>query len=598
MCGIAAIYAYRREAPPADRDQLTKMHDALAPRGPDGEGLWFADDGRVAFAHRRLSIIDLSDAGAQPMQSADGALRIVFNGEIYNYRALRQQLIDDGAKFVSDSDTEVLLHLYARKGPAMVDALRGMFALAIWDQRRQGLFLARDPYGIKPLFFADDGRTIRVASQVKALLAGGGIDTAPAPAGHAGFFMFGYVPEPWTLYRGIEALPAGGSLWIDGSGRGEPRRWFNLTQELAEAGAARFEPEALAEALRDSVRHHLIADVPVGLFLSSGLDSATLVALASEIQGTSLRTVTLGFDEYRGSPDDEVPLAEEIARAYGAQHTTRRINAADFRGNADRLFAAMDQPSIDGVNSYFVSKATHEAGLKVAISGLGGDELFGGYEDFSQIPKLVRGLSPFRLLPGLGRALRWASAPMVSRWMSPKYAGLIEYGTQYGDAFLLRRSLFMPWELADIMDPDLAREGLAALDIRARLRQTAAPIASPRAKLTALESAWYMQNQLLRDSDWAGMAHSLEIRVPLVDIALLRALAPMINGARPPGKADMAASPAQALPEAVLNRKKTGFSVPVRDWLGADEPGTQERGLRGWARIVHGRLWQGETVTR
>jgi asparagine synthase (glutamine-hydrolysing) len=224
MCGIAAIFAYHPDAPPIDPAQLSRMHDTLAPRGPDGEGKWVADDSRVAFAHRRLSISDLSETGAQPMRSADGALQIVFNGEIYNYRALRDQLIAEGAVFVSNSDTEVLLHLYARKGPAMLDDLRGMFAFAISDERRKGPFLARDPYGIRPLYFADDGRTIRVASQVKALLTGSNIDTAPAPAEHAGFFLFGYVPEPWTLYRGIEALPAGGSLWIDNSGRGEPRR--------------------------------------------------------------------------------------------------------------------------------------------------------------------------------------------------------------------------------------------------------------------------------------------------------------------------------------------------------------------------------------
>ena len=595
MCGIAAIFAYHQDAPPVDRASLTAMHESLAPRGPDGEGLWFAAENRVAFAHRRLSIIDLSDSGAQPMASADGAFRIVYNGEIYNYRELREELIASGAVFVSDSDTEVLLHLYARKGPAMVDALRGMFAFAIWDERRKGLFLARDPYGIKPLYFADDGKTVRVASQVKALLAGGDIDTAPAPAGHAGFFLFGYVPEPHTLYRGIEALPSGGSLWIDTSGRGTPRRWFDLTAEIAEAAAAPFDRGALNQALRDSVRHHLIADVPVGVFLSAGRDSATLVALASEIKGASLQTVTLGFEEYRGTADDEVPLAEEIARAYGTQHTTRHINAGDFRSSAAHLFAAMDQPSIDGVNTYFVSKATHDAGLKVALSGLGGDELFGGYQNFGQIPKLVRGLSPFRLLPGLGQLLRWASAPVMGRMTSPKYAGLVEYGARYGDAYLLRRALFMPWELTSVMDPDLAREGLKDLDVRTRLRDTAAPLKTARAKLTALESAWYMRNQLLRDSDWAGMAHSLEIRVPLVDIALLRAVAPMLNGPQPPTKADMAASPAQPLPARILNRPKTGFSIPVRDWLGGGSlegapRDTSPRGLRGWAQHLYGQF--------
>ncbi len=568
------------------------MHDVLAPRGPDGEGLWFADDGRVALSHRRLSIIDLSEGGAQPMASADGSLRITYNGEIYNYRELRDGLIADGVSFRSDSDTEVLLHLYARMGPEMVRALRGMFAFAIRDEEKGSLFLARDPYGIKPLYIADDGKTVSVASQVRALLAGGGIDTEPDAAGHAGFFLFGSVPEPHTLYRGIEALPAGCTVWIDEEGRAPVRRYFDISQELADAAAAPFDRYALHTALRDTVCHHLIADVEVGVFLSSGLDSATLVALASE-QAAALRTVTLGFDAFRGTPDDEVPLAEQIAAQYGTAHETRRIDGETFREEADALFAAMDQPSIDGVNTYFVSKATKEAGLKVAISGLGGDELFGGYEDFIQIPKLVGMMRPFRGLPWLGRAFRTVSAPIAGMMTSPKAAGLIEYGTGYGDAFLLRRALFMPWELPRVMDPSVARDGLEMLDIRTRLCDTAASARSPRARLTALESSWYMRNQLLRDADWASMAHSLEIRVPLVDVALLRAAAPMINGPTPPTKADMASSPAHSLPDAVLHRRKTGFSVPVRDWLGTGKDKPVERGLRGWARTVYGQVWTG-----
>ncbi len=573
------------------------MHDVLAPRGPDGEGLWFSDDERLAFAHRRLAIIDLGESGAQPMATADGRYTIVFNGEIYNYRELRDALIADGAIFASDSDTEVLLHLYRRKGKEMVRDLRGMFAFALWDSEEQGLFLTRDPYGIKPLYFADDGKTVAVASQVRALLAGGGIDTDPNPAGHAGFFLFGSVPEPHTLYRGIQALPAGSTMWIDRSGAGQAWQWFDISRELAGAASAPLDRGALNEALRDSVRHHLIADVPVGLFLSSGLDSSTLVALASEQATASLRTVTLGFDAYRGAPDDEVPLAEKIAAAYGTEHQTRWMDASAFREGAGALFAAMDQPSIDGVNAYFVSKATREAGLKVAISGLGGDELFGGYEDFTQIPKLVGTLSPFRYAPWLGRAFRTIAAPVAGSIASPKFAGLIEYGTGYGDAFLLRRALFMPWELPRLMDPAMARDGLELLDVRTRLAQTAGVPRTPHAKLTALESAWYMRNQLLRDADWAGMAHSLEIRVPLVDVALLRAVAPMIQGPNPPAKGDMAASPSRPLPDAVLKRPKTGFSVPVREWLGTESGQPAERGLRGWARLVHGRLWAGADIT-
>jgi len=591
MCGLAALFAYGTNAPPIERTQLDAIHDRQAPRGPDSEGIWISDNNRVAMAHRRLSIIDLSEAGAQPMTSKDGAYRIVFNGEIYNYRALRQELIDDGVALVSNSDTEVLLHLYIRQGPAMVDALRGMFAFAIWDEKRQGMFMARDAYGIKPLYFADDGKTLRVASQVKALVAGGGIDTSPAPAGHVGFFLLGYVPEPYTLYKGIEAIPAGGSLWVDTSGRGAPHKWFNLTKELSEVDPTPYDAEALRAALVDSMQHHLVADVPVGVFLSAGRDSASLVALASEAHGANLRTVTLGFQQFRGSENDEAPLAEVLAKHYETDHETRWIESSDFHDNANHLMAAMDQPSIDGANTYFVSKATREAGLKVALSGVGGDELFAGYQNFQQVPSLARALGLFRFLPGLGKAFRIISAPLIRKLTSPKYAGLFEYGSRLGDAYLLRRGLYMPWELPEVLDPDLVREGLDTLAITEQLSETIGDIGHARVSMTALESAWYMRNQLLRDADWASMAHSLEIRTPLVDITLLRALAPMIAGSRPPTKNDMATSLAKPLPPEILHRPKTGFNIPVHDWVGGEKQATRGGDYRNWARYIYNRQW-------
>lgn len=595
MCGITGIFSYSADAPPVDQSALQPAHAALAARGPDGDGIWISDDRRTGFAHRRLSIIDLSEAGAQPMtiNAAGRDLTIIFNGEIYNHEALRKMLETDGTVFRSQSDTEVLLHLYARHGAAMVHKLRGMFAFAIHDPKEGGIFLARDPYGIKPLYFSNTNGVFRFASEVKALLAGGEIDTAPCAAGHAGFFLTGYVPEPHTLYRGIRALPSGTSLWIGESGTVQPHQWFDVSRVLAEAEPEDFSPEALREALVDSVRHHMVADVPVGVFLSSGLDSATLAALASEIEGSALRTVTLGFDEYRGGDHDETILAEKIAHHYGTNHETRWIAQTDFEEAADDLFAAMDQPTIDGVNSYFVSKITREAGLKVALSGVGGDELFGGYAGFQEIPSLVRKFGMFRYLPGLGRAMREISAPLVRRMTSPKYAGVIEYGTRHSDAYLLRRGLFMPWELPDLMDPELAAEGLQALAIRDRLADTTGGLQTPRQIVTALESCWYMRNQLLRDADWAGMAHGLEIRTPLVDATLLSGLAPMLAASSPPGKKDMAQTPAKLLPGNVLNRPKTGFSIPVREWLGAPGPAGGGAGYRDWARQVHARLWPG-----
>lgn len=236
MCGIVSIFAYNNSAPPIDRDELLRIRDHMITRGPDGCGTWFSVDNRVGLGHRRLAIIDLSETGAQPMALADGSLIITFNGEIYNYQELRDGLEKKGYRFRSTSDTEVLLNLYADKGQEMVHALRGMYAFAIWDERKKGLFLARDPFGIKPLYYADDGRTLRAASQVKALLAGRCVDTAPEPAGHVGFFLWGHVPDPYTIYKGIRSLPAGTSLWVDKEGQKHIKSFSCISEEIARAG--------------------------------------------------------------------------------------------------------------------------------------------------------------------------------------------------------------------------------------------------------------------------------------------------------------------------------------------------------------------------
>ncbi|MDA0674895.1 MAG: asparagine synthase (glutamine-hydrolyzing) [Proteobacteria bacterium] len=587
MCGINGIFAYHSDAPPVSRGAVARVRDAMAARGPDAAGKWFAADGRVGFGHRRLTIIDLSPGASQPMLVDGGRLAITYNGEIYNYRALRDELIAEGRVFKTQSDTEVILHLYDRDGPAMVEKLRGMFAFALWDAERRGVLLARDPFGIKPLYVADDGRTLRFASQVKALLAGGGINTAPDPAGHAGFFLLGSVPDPHTLYAGIRALPAGSTVWVDATGVGAAKRYFHPSDILAQTGGVAAD---LGEALRDSVKHHLVADVPVGVFLSAGRDSTTIAALAAEAgDAANLDTITLAFDEFRGLAMDEAPLAETVAARLGSRHVTRRLTGAAFHDERDHLLTAMDQPTLDGVNTYFVAKCAREAGLKVALSGTGGDEMFGGYDTFTLTPRLVAAMG---WIPGgarLGTVLRKLAMPLAGKVGPAKALSLLEFGTGYGDAYMLQRGLYMPWELPRVMDADMARDGLAALNLRHRLDETQAAVGLPRRKIIALEMAWYMKNQLLRDTDWAGMAHGLEIRTPLVDAFLFRALAPALGVVGGPDKAAMAQTPHKPLPDAVLNRPKTGFSVPVRDWMQAGAgDGGGERGLRGWARTVYG----------
>ncbi len=355
MCGINGIFAYHYAANPIDPAELVRTRDHMAARGPDGKGEWLEDGQRVGFGHRRLSIIDLSEAGAQPMTSADSRYVVTFNGEIYNHVELRHALTAKGYEFRSRSDTEVLLHLYAEKGADMVRDLRGMFAFAIWDVGRRSLLLARDPFGIKPLYYADDGWTLRFASQVKALVAGGAIASDLEAAGLVGFHLFGSVPEPFTTVSGVRCLPAGSTLVVDRRGVGAPRTYHRIGEVYRSAAAGSADKPsgagALIAALRDSVRHHLVADVAVGAFLSAGVDSGALVGLMRDAGAAEIKTVTIAFEEFRGRAEDEAPLAAEIARLYGTDHTTRVISRSEFEVDLPRILDAMDQPSIDGINT-------------------------------------------------------------------------------------------------------------------------------------------------------------------------------------------------------------------------------------------------------
>ncbi len=599
MCGIAGIFAFDPRAGRVNRDELRSIRDAMTPRGPDGCGEWTSADGRVGLAHRRLSIIDLSDAAAQPMLTSDGERVIAFNGEIYNFRDLRRELEAAGHTFRTTSDTEVLLELYRARGTAMLPALRGMFAFALWDGPNRRLLLARDLYGIKPLYLADDGGTVRVASQVKALLAGGAVSRRQDTAGVAGFFLRGCVPEPFTLYRAIRALPAGSFTWVDERGVHEPEAFASVAAILADA-VERAEPlpeEELQARFRRaflaSVRYHLVADVRVGMFLSSGRDSTSTLALAREAGASDFKTVTLSFANYQGTHRDEAPLAEEVARYYHTDHSTVTITRADFMGEYDRIIAAMDQPTTDAVNSYLVSWAAAQCGLKVALSGTGGDELLGGYGTYRKVPLMVkysRLPSKVPLLPEALHRAYLALTPRRSRHVSQKHGSVLLYGPTYAGAYFLKRAVFMPWDLSELMGGEAARDGLERLGMIGLIGKAIAPDpGQPFARMVALESSQYMRDQLLRDIDWASMAHSLEVRVPLVEHHLLREVAPLLVQTRGNRKLYLARSPEGGLPAAVFTRRKTGFAVPVREWMLGGERGGKgdEFGKRGWARYLY-----------
>jgi asparagine synthase (glutamine-hydrolysing) len=593
MCGITAIFAYHGEAQPVRGDELAAITQRMFARGPDAGGTWVSPDGRVGLGSRRLAIIDLTAEGEQPMFDADRELVIVFNGEIYNHRELRAGLERRGARFHSSSDTEVLLQMYRLYGERMVELLRGMFTFVIWDTRARRMFVARDPYGIKPLYYADDGKTIRVASQVKALLAGGAIPRTRDVAGAAGFFLLGSVPDPFTMFESIRAVEAGTSFFVDERGRGDVRRFYSIAsvfrrgrdqQTIANLTTPR---AALREFVSESIDYHLISDVPIGVFLSAGIDSATLAALAMPRASEPLRTITMLFDAFRGREFDETADAAAFARVLGAPHTTRVVTRDEFAADLPKIFEAMDQPTIDGVNTWFVSKAAAEQRLKVALSGVGGDELFGSYPAFDAVPRIVRAASTAAHIPLGTRALEGGLHLLqLVRKISPKAAAIARLGATYPGAYLIKRGLLMPGELAEVMPAADAEEGLHRLALSERIASLMDPDPmTPFGRVATLEASMYMRNQLLRDTDWASMAHSLEVRTPLVDAYLLRQLAPVLLSKGAECKAEFASAPHDPLPDAIAKRPKTGFQSPLLEWMNLAPDGTPTR-MRSWARIV------------
>jgi len=607
MCGIAGVLVYRGDAP-VDARQLEALRDAQRHRGPDDAGLWRADHGRVGLAHRRLSIVDLSAGGHQPMSTPDGRLHVVFNGEIYNFRELRAQLEAQGHAFASDSDTEVLLHGYREWGISLLDRLRGMFAFALHDVERRETLLARDPLGIKPLYLADDGTRICFASEVQALrrvVGGGGLDTE----GLVTFLLWGSIAPPRTLYRAIRALPAGSWLRVRPSGVEGPSCYFELEQEFGRSGPMSDEEASarLTAALEDSARRHLVADVPVGAFLSGGVDSCALVGLLAEHHQGAMHTVTLSFDV----PElDEGPFAAEAARLYGTDHHEIKLSIDEVRDHLPLAVRALDQPSTDGINTYFVSEAAVRAGLKVAVSGVGGDEIFGGYESFWRIPRireLYERFSAFpdvrSVLPPIGRLLE--CLPRTRR--GAKIAKALAFGGDDLGAYYVERGLFSPAEARNLLAPELAA-AIDACEPRAALGARIRPEKLPAdERVSAMEFRQYLQVQLLRDTDAVSMRHSLEVRTPLVDRDLLLAamrVPPDLRRAGP-AKRHLREAPRPPVPERLWNRPKQGFTLPFDHWLQTggipldlpDHPCFQPRALRRLAehftqgRIHCSRIW-------
>ena len=571
MCGIAGILAWND----ASIDEpLQAMMDAMVYRGPDDSGKFceHSNGAVIGFGHRRLSIIDLSKAGHQPMTDPATGAVMIYNGEIYNFQSLRRELEAKGCRFSGQSDTEVLLQALVADGERCLEKLCGMFTLAFYDRRRHRLLLARDPMGIKPMYVARVPGMLLFASEIGAMLASGLVPRQVDQRAVAGFLAYGAVQEPDTIVQNVKAFPPGCWQWID----------LGSSSDMASSPPQRFwevpEPQDMSEddAIKQYqnifdrvVDEHLVSDVPLAVLLSSGLDSTVLAGLAAR-HASDLRTFTIGFSDH---PDlDESPLAEETARLIKATHTTVSVTEADCQTLVKDWIESLDQPSIDGLNVYLISKFIAQHGITVVLSGLGGDEMFGGYPSFRDVPRLMRVCRAARWLPRRSRsALAKLAGIGRSDAVRQKMADIAGSDGDVVSLCLHRRRTMSNRQMAGMgMDArQLDLHGLyvpmAAMD-RIKVRPS-----DPLWMVSQVESRFYQGNMLLRDSDTNGMQHSLEIRVPFLDRRILDLAFSIPDHLKLPfGRADKhltrkAFSP-MLRPE-LTERRKTGFVLPIGRWM-------------------------------
>jgi asparagine synthase (glutamine-hydrolysing) len=570
------------------------MTAAMQHRGPDDDG-FLVNEARapgLALGMRRLSIIDLK-TGRQPVWNEARDVAVIFNGELYNYRELRERLTLSGHRFSTQSDTEVLVHAWEEWGEDCLEELRGMFALALLDLRKRYataplLFLARDPLGIKPLYYTQTSNGFAFASEIRALMAGGMAPKKVSQDALTSYFLFGSVSEPVTLLDGVFSLPPGHRMLLYVPERRRmprARAWWDATRSVA-AKEARITRDFLSAArslrlrLEEAVRGHLIADVPVGLFLSSGLDSGAIATLAAR-ERAGICSFTLSFP---GTAYDEAPLARSIAKHCGSKHREIPLGGDEVVSRLDEAVAALDQPSMDGINTYFVSWAAREAGLKVALSGLGGDELFGGYSTFTNTPRskrliqmawfaplpLRKAVAPLLRAVIAGRSSPDAARKAVAAWLTPD---------ALPHPYFYTRALFpVGAELSRLIEPRFRPSSVAADGVTLEptwlgwLERAAdgARKLEGMGSVSWLEMCSYMASTLLRDTDSVSMARSLEVRVPLLDTPLVEFVAALPDAARrrdAQPKALLSEAIADLLPQEILTQRKRTFTLPWEEWL-------------------------------
>lgn len=570
MCGIAG-FIDRRASLETRETAVSRMIGAQRHRGPDDAGLM--SEGFATIGMARLAIFDPAN-GRQPMESTDGRFRIVFNGAIYNHVELRRELEALGHRFRTRCDTEVLLSAYAQWGADCLPRLRGMFVFAVYDTRERSLLIARDPFGIKPLYYAIlPGGSFVFASELNALFRSGTLSPEIDQVALGDFLAWFAVPAPRTIYRFVCNLPPGHLLAVTEQGRVSHRAWWRLPESKSGNAVRSYGAfvDELRSRLEDTIRAHSLSDVPVGAFLSGGLDSSVIVGSMSKLGAGRLKTFSLIFNEAEFSEHEPARLA---ARAFGTEHHETVLSGARIAADLPRILEAFDQPTGDGINTYYVSQAAKAGGVTVALSGLGGDEIFGGYPSFRDMPRVARYLPLWRGLPG------WARRRVVEPLRSGgarvrKLADILDTARDLHELCSLRRRVLSESVRVSLLAPDVARVALRQGPNHPMLDDFVFELAGadPIQIVSAWEMRTYMADVLLRDADVFSMAHSLELRVPFVDRVFVewwwnQPREFRYNVSRP--KAALADAVADFMPILIRTRRKQGFTLPYSRWMKAE----------------------------
>jgi asparagine synthase (glutamine-hydrolysing) len=555
MCRIAGIISKKLNINDIQR-KVIAMCDALKHGGPDDEGIFIAEDTGLVFGHRRLSIIDLSSNGHQPMADINEKARITFNGEIYNYPELKNELLQLGAQFKSNSDTEVIVQAYLYWGIASFAKLRGMFAFALYDTEKALTYLVRDTMGIKPLYYHAQGGQLSFASEVMALHEAG-IATTVNKNWIIRFLAFGHVPEPETTLIGVLNLPKGNLLCWDHANSNYTIAAYSDTPVTKYITDITLAKKAINDGLRVTIKRQLIADAPIGVFLSGGVDSSLVTLLANQHKQQELKTISIFFNE---KAYDERAYQQEVFNKIQGEKFTHLVQQQDFNESLPAILQAMDMPTTDGVNSWFISKYARQDGVKAVLSGLGADELFGGYPSFNRIDyiKYLRSI-PTALL----KLTNYLGADQY------KKVNYLSNDHTYAD-YLFLRGLFAPAEIAAILNCD-EKEVYTVLFSDIDIPN---PGITNKEKAAWFETNLYMQNQLLRDTDVMSMSHGLEVRVPFLDEdfqQMVNSIAPDIRFDKDRPKKLLVDAFKDILPLSVWDRPKMGFSFPLQQWMAQHE---------------------------